>query len=282
MASSADGTKLAAAAFGSPLGDGLIYTSDDSRMNWTPASAPSNSWTSVVSSADGTELVAAGGGNDTNGQAIGSFIYASIDSGATWTQSGAPNNSWSSLAASADGTKLAAAVALDINGNRGGIYTSMDSGTTWTQSSALSNLGPFSAVASSADGTTLAAAAASWYQSYGGPATALGIYRSTDSGATWTFTLSSLAGGVPSLACSADGDFMLAAGFGIYTWPYSGPWKMNIGSGAPNGLAGVASSSDGAKLVAAGGASYDTNGAYVGNPPPTCFHPPTRRLTTTR
>src|SRR6266536_810154 len=64
VASSADGTKLVAAAreFLDSCGiysDGLIYTSPDSGATWTQTSAPTNSWQSVASSADGTKLVAA-------------------------------------------------------------------------------------------------------------------------------------------------------------------------------------------------------------------------------
>ena len=258
IASSVDGTKLAAAALGSSLGDGLIYTSADSGVSWTPSGAPSNSWTSIASSADGNRLLAAGGGNDTNGLAIMSFIYTSMDSGATWTQSSAPNTSWTSVASSADGTILAAAA----TGYRERIYTSTDSGATWTRNDTLPTAPPFAAVAASADGTTLVAAVTS------------GIYRSTDSGSTWTPTFSLFPGGlagapfslVSSLACSADGGFVLAAGNGIYTWPYSGPWEVTIGIGAPsNGFAAVASSADGTKLVAAED-SGEFYGAYSSMP----------------
>ena len=53
VASSADGTKLAAAVLG-----GEIYTSSDSGVTWTARASPRN-WFSIASSADGTKLVAA-------------------------------------------------------------------------------------------------------------------------------------------------------------------------------------------------------------------------------
>jgi len=249
VASSADGAALVAAASGPPFGDGLIYTSADSGANWTQTSAPSNPWSSVASSADGAKLVAAWGGTDTNGIPIVGLIYTSANSGSTWTRTSAPSSSWSSVASSADGTKLAAAASFDYV-NPGGIYTSTDSGATWTQSSTLTNLQSFVAVASSADGTTLAAAGAAYdYGFFGGPATALTVCRSTNSGATWTSTISPLAGGT-SVACSAEGSFMVAAGFGIYTWPYSGPWRLERDPSVPsNSLSCAASSADGAKLA---------------------------------
>lgn len=137
IASSADGAKLVASG-----GDGLIYASTNSGLNWTQTNGP-RAW--VASSADGTKLVAAvlaeyGGGG----------IYTSTNSGNTWIQEmNAPSTNWSSIASSADGTKLAAA-------GEGGIYNSFDSGVTWIQSDAsFSALGY---IASSTDGTRLAAA----------------------------------------------------------------------------------------------------------------------------
>jgi hypothetical protein len=79
IASSADGTKLAALANG-----GGIYTSANSGTNWTlQTSAPViNNWTSIASSSDGTKLAAvvSGGG-----------IYTTTSSGINWTeQTGGP------------------------------------------------------------------------------------------------------------------------------------------------------------------------------------------------
>jgi hypothetical protein len=53
VASSADGSKLAAAA------DTLIYTSSDSGATWTSNSVPARRWVSLSSSADGCKLLAA-------------------------------------------------------------------------------------------------------------------------------------------------------------------------------------------------------------------------------
>ena len=66
VASSADGTKLVAAADfdgvwdGTNYGDGLIYTSTNSGATWTPTTAPSEHWSAVASSADGSNIVAVG------------------------------------------------------------------------------------------------------------------------------------------------------------------------------------------------------------------------------
>ncbi len=61
VASSADGTKLAAAVGGYP-GPGPIYSSTNSGATWRENVAPTESWVSIASSADGNKLVAAASG----------------------------------------------------------------------------------------------------------------------------------------------------------------------------------------------------------------------------
>ena len=128
----------------------LNYTNWDGLVtNWVQTSAPSQSWYSIASSADGTKWVAAaccGGGG----------IWVSTNSGASWTQTFTNDvmnvYGWSSVAASADGTKWVAAA----SGGSGGIYTSTNSGVTWTQTSAPGT--SWYSVASSVDGTKWVAA----------------------------------------------------------------------------------------------------------------------------
>ena len=67
VASSADGTKLVAAAAGPGGMEGAgIYTSVDSGVTWIRGGNNYTYWTSVASSADGTKLVAAAGGDLVN------------------------------------------------------------------------------------------------------------------------------------------------------------------------------------------------------------------------
>ena len=156
VACSADGTKLVAAGrrgrncslgycdhydIASP-----IYASADSGLTWTQTSSPTNVWSAVASSADGSRLATASR----------SGIYTSTNSDATWTLSSAPTNGWSSVAASAEGTRLVAAAFGSAVGD-GLIYTSADSGAHWTQTSAPSN--SWSSVASTADGSSFVALA---------------------------------------------------------------------------------------------------------------------------
>jgi hypothetical protein len=233
VASSADGTKLAAACQwdGSSF-SGCIYTSTNSGVTWTQTSAPSTNWMSIASSTDGTKLAAV--------VSYGGGIYISTNSGVTWIQTSAPNENWWFIASSADGTKLAAVV------DYGGIYTSTNSGVAWTQTSAP--IIYWSSIASSADGTQLAAV----------DGATGGIYTSTNSGLTWTRTSASgLFEG--SIASSADGTKLAAAANGgeVYTSTNSGvTWTQQ--TSVPMGCDSIASAADGTKLAVAG-----TGGIYT-------------------
>jgi hypothetical protein len=243
VASSADGSKLVAAAGGIsdgyPNGLAPIYTSTNSGADWTTAGGPSADWQTLASSADGSKLVAAARSYSANVGGswvpIQGAIYISTNSGATWDLTSAPITNWTAIVSSADGTKLVAAGAP-------GIYTSTDSGAHWISNNAPS-LG-WQALASSADGAKLVAAA---YP---------GIYTSINSGATWTSN--SALKGWTLVASSADGLKLVGAtsdgngGGRIYTSTNSGAtWTP---TSAPSKYwSSVASSADGAKLAAAGG-----------------------------
>ena len=220
IASSADGTKLAAVEYG-----GRIYTSTDSGIIWT-AQETNRNWYAIASSSDGTKLVASDYYDDGNGR-----LYTSTDSGVTWTlrESG---SEWISIASSADGVKLAAVPQI------GRIITSTNSGVTWTTRENRRN---WRAIASSSDGTKLAAAAA-----YGR------LYTSTDSGVTWTARESDRSW--TAIASSADGVKLVAADKGaeggglLYTSADSGVTWTARESGRQ--WTSVASSADGVKLAA--------------------------------
>lgn len=230
LASSGDGARLVAVsepfwdeAATNYVGRGAIYHSSDGGATWSKSSAPdTNYWSGVASSADGMKLVAVSEGDG---------IYRSLDGGATWNRTSAPSAKWSCVASSVDGVRLVAAV------NGGLVYTSVDSGATWAETSAPTNY--WSSVCSSLDGTKLVAASYSYS----------GIYASSDAGTTWT------AMGAPiipdAVACSADGYRLVAASVEqIWTWPYSGPWRL--AGPTPSAYGSIACSADGTKLVAAG------------------------------
>jgi hypothetical protein len=106
---------------------------------WKRTRAPVTSWSQLVSSADGTKLVAASGGG----------IYTSTNSGTNWTLASVSIVP-SSLASSADGRKLVAVVSGGLNFSSP-IYTSTNSGGTWRSNNAP--VANWFLVASSAGGT---------------------------------------------------------------------------------------------------------------------------------
>ena len=217
VASSSDGNKLVAVNLG-----GQIYTSMDSGATWIARDSV-RIWQAVASSSDGNKLVA----GVYNGQ-----IYTSTDSGATWAARDSARN-WMCVASSSDGSKLVAGV------YGGQIYTSTDSGATWIAHDSIRN---WNSVASSADGSKLVAGI------LGGM-----IYTSTDSGATWAARDSVRYWF--SVASSADGTKLVAVDNGngsgglIYTSTDSGATWTARDSVSLRNYRGVASSSDGSKLV---------------------------------
>jgi hypothetical protein len=249
---SCDGTKLVAAASG-PNISGQIYSSTNSGITWNPlAAAPTEYWTALASSYDGTKLVAA---------TFLDGIFASTNAGATWF---AQTNSHtgighevSAIASSADGTKLVAVegpplYAASLPG-RGGIFTSTDSGQTWTLQLGAPTNSTWTSVASSADGTRLSALASGSFV----------CYQSIDSGVTWT---PSITNSSTEVALSANGTTLVTAGFsGIFTsLDFGGTWNSRA---LPGNLAllvyRLAVSSDGTILLAAPGPGAALNPIFL-------------------
>jgi hypothetical protein len=234
---------------------------------WRLADLPAQSWDAIVSSIDGSRLLASSAG----------AVYSSADSGQTWVaMTNAPGNV---MAASTSGTTLVAAV------SGGGIYISSDAGASWRSTSATSN--DWVSAACSADATRLIAATGSgsllistnagatwvagwpfgWDWSVASSAegtkfvaaplqgpTAEGcdtIYLSTNSGVSWNLT-SAPCENWASVAMSADGTELVAAtASAIFISRDIGATWSNT-SAPSQGWTSVRLSSDGAKLVAAG------------------------------
>jgi hypothetical protein len=142
VASSMDGSRLAAAR-GNNIG-GSIYTSANGGALWVSNNAPNLFWTSLVSSANGSNLLAIGA----------SLLYRSDDAGATW-------------AAVPDAPEPINGIACSTNGNiwfavssaNGEIYSSFNAGASWTTN--LADRLDWSAIAVSADGSQGVAASGS-------------------------------------------------------------------------------------------------------------------------
>jgi photosystem II stability/assembly factor-like uncharacterized protein len=161
---------------------------------WTSAGT-TQTWRSIPSSADGTQLAAV---------VLGGNIWTSADSGSTWSEdtSVGSTQQWYSITSSADGTLLVAVV-------RGGsIWTSADGGSTWSEDTSVGSPQDWVSVTSSAGGTQLAAVV------LGG-----NIWTSADSGSTWSEDTS--VGSTQqwvSIASSADGTRLVAAVFAGNIW----------------------------------------------------------------
>ena len=143
VASSADGTKLAAVPY-----NGYIYTSTDSGANWIQqTNSGIKTWFSVASSSDGTKLAAV---------VADGYIYTSSDSGLSWDQR-ATSQKWYGIASNSDGTKLVA-----VARGPGYIYISTDSGVTWTEQTSAGSQNWYG-IASNSNGKKLVAAANNGY-----------------------------------------------------------------------------------------------------------------------
>jgi len=157
-------------------------------QGWALSGAPITNWLSIVSSADGSKLVAC---------STGGGVCVSTNAGQTWATNTIETD-LAALAASADGMRLAAV------GHNGRIYTSNDGGTTWFPTRApVTN---WSCIASSADGVRLAAAGSPVAFDFS-PGL---VYVSTNSGADWALT-SAPDQRWTSLAFSQDGARLVAA-----------------------------------------------------------------------
>ena len=248
IASSADGTKLAAVNYGSGYGyTGSIYTSIDSGANWIERiNSDVFKWYAIASSADGTKLAAA---------TYPGYIYTSSDSGVTWIErTNSVSRNWTSIVSSADGTKLAAS-------GGGYISTSSDSGVTWIR---RSNAGykNWANMASSSDGTKLVAVVTDGY-----------VYTSNDSGVTWSektglgsrrwYAVASSADGLKLvIADGEDAGYIYTSTDGGESWKIRNNYKQSTYSNL-NMWRGLASSDDGINLAIIGTQPTGVFGKYI-------------------
>ena len=228
----------------------MISVSTDVRPFWTPRES-SRQWSGIVSSADGSLLVAVESSATFAGR-----IYRSEDGGTTWSTYG-PQRSWLAVASSADGSRLAACAAYQVVNNEAQptLYTSSDTGKTWISQAVYYDL---STIASSADGARLIASSSR------NP-----LLISRDYGATWVVR-GPLYGWI-SVASSADGMRLIAAPFefGRLYFSKDGGDTWQITSQHGTGWRAVTSSADGTRLAALGSAgliitSFDSGSNWEG------------------
>lgn len=229
-----------------------------SAQTWTKTGSPTNSWTCIASSANGSNLIAGAGGGLHGGP-----LYLSTNSGTTWRVTYATNEYWASVASSADGTHLFAAAAFYSSNGPGGLYISTNSGAKWMTNN-LPDL-YWGSVASSADGRTLVAVASS---GSGGLPGEGGIFSTTNGGVSWMTTNFDNANPW-GVASSADGKKMFAVSGEVsfrsmdsgMTWTKETNSPLFAELVSPSQY--IASSADGNKLVLAVSAmSYGSPSPY--------------------
>jgi hypothetical protein len=182
MACSADGSRI--------LVEGLsINTSVSTNSGSTWASGlPYINVLAVGCSADGTKMVCLA----TDG------IHVSTNSGTDWTLATNRHAYWNTVAGSADGTKWIAVGSHLADTPPSSLYISTDSGQTW-QSNSLASSGGWSTAASSADGTKFAVVGGGY------------VYTSTNSGATWSLSMTTQAN-IWRITTSADAGRLVLCG----------------------------------------------------------------------
>lgn len=263
VASSFDGSHLAAAAYFNKTQRSL-YTSTDSGLTWTASTAPSTQgWLSVTMSSDGSRLFATEGYRTLEDPSVVNQIYTSRDGGLSWEVSNAGFAHWRALACSANGSTVVAAQATRAEGDYGFLYTSPNAGASWSVG-AGAPIGNWGRVASSADGTRLIAALISHYSLETNKSSIGGLYTSHDSGVTWNASVGAAPGAWLSVASSADGMHLFAAMEYNADYTKLGQFFVSndagttwTATGVPYGYSSVASSSDGKHLFVA--QLYDQN-----------------------
>lgn len=179
-------------------------------QTWMLTSAPTNTWGTVASSADGTRLIAAGKYDPIYIFTNSGPLYLSTNSGLTWSTNNSPVStvsSWGAVASSADGSRLFAASVGQL------FYISTNGGASWSSNNSFSAgwygfRGSWSSVACSTDGMTLAASC--------GDVLTILIFASSNSAATCTvypnFAVPDAGGAVEpgGVALSGDGTQMIA------------------------------------------------------------------------
>jgi hypothetical protein len=208
------------------------------------------SWTLVGTGIANSQAVAMDPNGNGQNQLIctqnGSIWYSS-NYGSTWTQSNAPNKNWWSISMS--GGAAVACVSANDTGISGYVYYSVNYGVSWTQSnSILTNWVSVSisgsiAVATSSQPLTCYSTngGSSWILStinsiatsssgqYGIVCMYVGIYYTTNYGASW-LPSNSTNGAWSSCAVSSSGQYALAAitgGYIYYSVNYGQSWTVS-------------------------------------------------------
>src|SRR5215472_7703512 len=180
---------------------GGVWKTTDGGGHWTPLtdSQPSLAVGSIAIDPNNNNIIYVGTGEENfSGDAYyGAGVLKSTDGGKTWTQVGAstfaqvlgPSTGGAFIGSIAvqpgNSSIVLAAVSFFVNGTIGGIYRSTDGGNTWTEDAAPQGL---AATAVLFEPTINSGTTATAWAAMGDPfgQAVNGVYKSVDSGLTWT------------------------------------------------------------------------------------------------
>lgn len=255
VAISGDGSRMVAAqSDSSGASVGSIYTSTDDGVTWVPqAGAGSRYWRSVDVAGDGSRVVAVAAQSGASGSA--GDIYRSLDGGVSWTQQsglGEVNSTTASIVISGDGQTVIMPDRPSDNLLNSVVRISADGGASWAYTQEFDYYYAIDNAVVSVDGETILIAHVQ-----------APVVLSRDQGASWSIVSdirSSTNVGWTSMAMTVDGQKVWLA-----NWFPSGPLQYSSDSGASwedkdamgsHDWDGVAVSSDGKYVTAAGGCSW--------------------------
>ena len=225
---------------------GFLPASFGFGQTWTQTSAPSNLWSCVASSADGTKLIASSIPDATPHSVMKGGIWISRDSGATWQKTSAPETGWGRVACSANGNILFAVSDYYLAYNVS-FCVSTNSGLVWTSTniSTSPNLGWGESFVCSADGSKMAALFLSLDRKTNF------LCTSSEFGANLAINILTNGGG-HAAACSADGHRLVLVGTNSWISTNAGvSWVVT--NSLPVEIVAVAASADGVRLIGAPG-----------------------------
>ena len=233
---------------------GGIWTSSDNGKSWTPRgdSLPDLAIGSLAVDPANSAIVLAGSGeNDNCGDCFpGDGIYISTDNGVTWATLQNSNFSGTSL-----GTIVGSLVVLGgttpatlqiVAGTTNGLYYTSNGGSTWSSSSsfaAASNVTSLVSVpATTSGGPALFAGASVPQPTLGGYS--LGVYESTDGGATWVQLTNNSSPNLPAITFNASRPYSLVS-LGIYLGTSLASSELVASFGTEGGYKGAFISTNG-------------------------------------
>jgi photosystem II stability/assembly factor-like uncharacterized protein len=244
VAMSANGTKM----FAAHRDSAIVYASTDSGATWT-------SYANSVGTANNYAACMSGNGSVWMVGAYGGSVYTSTNNGSSWsTNSTLGVQNWWSCFISNDGTKR---LTLPWTG---ALRYSSDSGATWSTST--TTVSDAYCLGSSDDGSKVIIGSRNGYY----------LYRSTNSGASFSVSLSAATtGNSPVYGCSSSGDgtrlVAVTNGSKVFVSTDSGAtWSLESGTSLGDWY-NVSMAFDGSRVfVGPTSNSYTSNLGYVLTP----------------